>query len=335
MSCYPVNKATPQQLQFRKRILQSRDSTYQPYRDFQGHEIDRLHIEGLTWQEGNRMIDVTIEPKVGGGRSGVEWQRHVRLTVYVPRCKAVALRGCLAGLDIRGLHSALIVTSDGSVDRDYEGTFSISELNGSLSVFNVPLDHVESVIGNVSIISTTELANTSTGFQDNQRTLNIPPARQLVCEKIEGDLTAWFSRVDLKLSGIVGRIDIKNEFGDTALRASAKLADQPHRIVSESGRIDVSMTPDNLRQLPFFAATNVGTVRARAARESLEDFNFNTWSQVCACRREWRGVRTRLKGDEPFSLPTFDRPDDILTGSERTNGVDIISKSGTIVVTVE
>lgn len=328
-------KATPQLLEFRKSIRRSRDATHLPYRDFQGHEFDSLHIEGLTAQEGNQMINVRIDSKGGNVRSGNEWQRHAGLTVYVPRCKAVALRGCLVGLDVRGVNAALVVTSDGSVDRDYEGTFEISELNGSLSVFNAPLDRLGSVTGNVSIVSTTELANTSTGFANDQRTLYTPPPRQLVCEKIDGDLTAWFSRVDLKLSGISGRIDVKNEFGDTALTAPAKFADQPHRIVSESGRIDVSMKLDNFRQLPFFAFTSVGTLRTPALRESLEDFNFNTWSELSSSRREWRGVRTQLKGKERFSLSTFTRPDAVLSGSERANGLDIMSKSGTIVVTVE
>lgn len=85
-------------------------------------------------------------------------------------------------------------------------------------------------------------------------------ARELTCRNIDGDVTAWFSRADLKLSDISGRIDVKNEFGDILLTATGSLSDKPHRLLSESGRVAVELTRRSLGQLPLQALTSCGTV---------------------------------------------------------------------------
>jgi hypothetical protein len=192
----------------RKALVQQIAGDYAIFHDFQGKSIDTLEIEGLTHQQGNRQIIVGINSPDGGGTLGSDWQRHAALTVYVPKCRAVALRGCLVGLDVTDLHAALILSRAGSQNRDYDGTFRIRGLDGDLTVDNAPLDLIESVRGNVTLVSTMEMANTGTQHAGGERTAYTPPPRVLTCRNIEGDFSAWFTRGDLKLSEISGRIDV-------------------------------------------------------------------------------------------------------------------------------
>jgi hypothetical protein len=321
---------------------------YGVYREFQGKAIDTLEIEGLTHEQGNRQIVVGIKVPGGGGTLGSDWQRHAALTVYAPRCKSVALRGCLAGLDVADLHASLVLTRAGSQNRDYNGTFRVRNLNGDLTADNVPLDLVDSVHGNVQIISTLELANTGVQHEGGQRTAYTPPPRVLVCRNIDGDFSAWFTRGDLKLTDISGRIDVRNEFGDTTLVAAAPIAAKSHRLLSESGRIEVQLTRDATGDLPIQALTNCGTVRTNAHQDFLEDTSFSTGATAekvgrDSRGRDWRGVKSARKashGPESFSVGPesffagMERLDAVLTGDDRTSGLDLISRGGTVIVTV-
>ena len=112
---------------------------------------------------------------------GSDWQRRASLTVYVPAaCRAVAVRGCQGSLDVHGVSAPLLLTSDGSHDRDYEGTFVVRNLAGPLTAVNVPLDLVDGVRGDVTLTCTTELVNTGTlhDAARGNRTLYTPPPRR-------------------------------------------------------------------------------------------------------------------------------------------------------------
>ena len=320
----------------RGRLLLEIAGNYAPYRAFQGREFDHLEIQGLTHDQGNRQVTVRVNSDGGGGNLGSDWQRHASLTVFVPRCRAVALRGCLVNLNVTDLNADLVVTSDGSTDRDYDGRFAIHGLHGSLTVKNAPLDVVDSITGNVTIVQTAdELTNTGTQHEDNWRTLYIPPPRELVCHEIDGDFSAWFTRVDLKLTGIAGRIDVRNEFGETSLTVQKPLADKPHRLLSDSGRIELSLPGNQLQRLPVLALTNCGKARCNAARDVLEEINFTTSSAGDRSRRGWRGFTTANRGDGMRLLTLVNRLDDILSGSDRASGLDLVSRGGTVVVSIE
>jgi hypothetical protein len=326
-------KLTPQQRDARGRLLREIADGYAPYRDFQGREFDLLEIEGLTDEQGNRQVTVGVSSAGGDANLGSEWQRHASVTVYVPRCRTVALRGCLVNLAVDGLNAALVVTGDGSRDRDYDGKFSIRELHGTLTVHNAPLDLIESVSGDVTIVATTELANTGTQHENDQRTSYTPPPRQLVCNQIDGNFTGWFSRVDLQLSRIGGRIDVRNEFGDTTVASPGD--EQPHRLLSEVGRVEIVVPRDLVQRLPVSALTNCGTVRTNAPRDLLDDTNFTTSGAGDGARREWRGFQSANRRDPAHLRGAVNRLHAVLTGAERTNGLDLVSRSGTVVVTIE
>jgi hypothetical protein len=320
----------------RQAIVHQIASAYDIYRHFQGKAIDTLEIEGLTHEQGNRQIVVGIKSPGGGGTLGSDWQRHAALTIYVPGCKAVALRGCLAGLDVVDLHASLILSRAGSQNRDYDAAFRIRSLDGDLTVDNAPLDLVDSVHGNVTIVSTMELANTGTHHEGGRRTAYTPPPRVLACRNIDGDFSAWFTRGDLKLNDISGRIDVRNEFGDTEFAAMTSLAAKSHRFLSESGRVEVQLTRAAIGELPLLALTNCGTVRTNARQDFLQDTSFSTGATAEKAGRDWRGVKSVRQpsgGPESFFVGV-ERLDAVLSGTDRASGLDLISRGGTVVVTV-
>jgi hypothetical protein len=241
----------------------------------------------------------------------------------------------LVGLDVDGLKTPLTITDSGSLDRDYDGAFRIKNLEGTLTLFNVPLDRVEQAHGNVKIMATVEYANTGTHYENDQRTTIIPPPRECVVNGIEGNLTAWFSRVNLKIGAVSGTIDVKNEVGDTRFAPSAPLADRAHRLISTSGNVDVKLKRSQIDKLPIMALTSEGTVKTNATREELDETNFTTGNAADGSRRDWRGVKTPRKGDVGSILDQFDRPAAVLRGAERSPGLDIITQSGTIDLTIE
>jgi hypothetical protein len=330
-------KMTEQGRKSRQAFVQQIADSFALYRDFQGKDIDILEIEGLTHEQGNRQILVGIKSPDGGATLGSDWQRHAALTVYVPKCRAVVLRGCLAGLDVTDLNASLILSRAGSQNRDYEGTFRIRSLVGNLTVENAPLDLIDSVDGNVKIVSTMELANTGTHHEGGLRTAYTPPPRVLTCRNIGGDFSAWFTRGDLKLSGISGQIDIQNEFGDSTLVADGQLADKAHRLLSQSGRVEVQLTSAALAQIPLLALTNCSMVRTNARQDVLESTSFSTSSISGLGSRDWHGVKSVRKPEQgPASFfAGVERLNAILTGGDRSSGLDLISRGGTVVVTVD
>jgi hypothetical protein len=328
----PLNAS---QLAARKQLVAEIESGNAHYRAFQGKEVDVVGIEGLSGQHGNRQITVDIRSKGGGGAMGSDWRRQAMLTVYVPRSNGVLLRGCLVGLDVDGLKAPLYVTDSDSLDRDYDGTFRIKDLDGPLTLFNVPLDRLEKVHGDVKIMATVEYANTGTHYENDQRTTILPPPRECVVDDVEGNLTAWFSRVNLRIGAVSGTIDVKNEVGDTRFAPIAPLADRAHRLVSASGNIDARLGRGQLDKLPIMALTTEGTVKTNAKPEELEETNFTTGNPVDGSRRDWRGLKTPRKGGAGSPLEQFERPAAVLRGAERSPGLDIITQSGTIDLTVE
>ncbi|MBS0264626.1 MAG: hypothetical protein JSS02_22015 [Planctomycetes bacterium] len=314
----------------RARLVAEISDSRRPYRAFQGREFDLLEVSGLAPQQGNRYVSVRVDSEGGDGHFGSDLVRHATLTVYVPPCTAVALRGCRGQVDVSSLRGALILTSDGSQTIDYNGRFSIRDLHGDLTADNVPLDEIDTVVGHVTISSTTEQANTGTRHADNLRTSYTPAARVLTCENIKGDLTAWFGRVDLKLAGVGGQIDVRNEFGDTTLTLTQPLAPRAHRLVSESGRVEISLPAELLAGVPLSAFTNCGTARTNIGQDQFSDMTLTTSSVGDRSRRNWRGFLTKGEPDPLRFLKVIERLDATLSGADRSPGLDAISRAGTV-----
>jgi len=158
----------------------------------------------------------------------------------------------------------------------------------------------------------------------------------LFCGSIRGDLTAHFNRSDLHLARIAGKIDVHNEFGDTTFDAKAQLSDNPHRLISESGRIEVTVSRPALGQLPLQAWTHCGSVRAINANSSqFEEANISGQSDD-GTTRGWRGMKTPSPAAGGLDIfNRLNRIQDTLAGRNRAPGLDLISRCGPVVVTLE
>ena len=339
----------------RKKFDEEYLASYSLFRPMQGKEIDVLEIDGLTYEQGNPYIGLEVESPGGQNYHGGNWRRHASLTVYVPhtpRCQLVGVQGGRGGLDVQSLRSSLILRGDG--DRDYEGQFRIVGLHGSLTADDVPIQVLENVVGDVSITLTGYGENSGVHHVSNMRTCYTVPPGKYLYKKITGDVRAWFCRADLLLEEIAGTIDVRNEFGDTLLMANKPLAvprglgdpksasgskqlsvpvlAKAHRVVSESGHIEVYVTEDPVAPLPIplLALTECGSVRVIGGRKALESTSFTLASgDQWGTRRHWRGFMSKGKGDfSPFA--PFERPAEVLLGKDRSPGLDLISRAGSI-----
>ena len=316
-----------QQLAAHRSFVESIHAGYAPFRTFQGKDVDTLTVEGLTYQQGNRQITVDIRSDDGQSQ-GSEWRRHVSLTVFVPKCQGVLLRGCLKGVAVEGIQAPLTLTDAGSLDRDYDSQVSIKNV-GPVAIYNVPLGQLEHVHGDVKIVATVEYANAGTTHESGERTFYIPVPRDCKIVDVEGNLSAWFSRVNLTLARINGLIDVRNEAGSTKLIINKQLGRLSHRVLSDSGRIEVRAKTTAIADLPVMAVTDDGTVKTNTDQSTYDAASFTTGNSADGSRRNWRGVRSHVNVHGP-DLMYFERPARVLKSIETSPGLTLISRSGVV-----
>ncbi len=315
----------------RKSLVDEISGNYAIYRDFQGKEIDSIRIKGTEYDQ-NRSILFRTTSDDGTGTLGSTRQRHVKLTVFLPACKSVALRGCLVGLHVQGLKTALAVTNADSRDRDYDGRFEIANHVGPVRVEHVPIQKIDHVQGDVRLLLTEEFSNTGTTNQGNWRLMFAPAPNELDCTNIIGGLSAWCGRMNLKLAGISGPIDVRNEFGDTVLTVDPSTTIAAHRVVSEAGRIDAIVPLGLVDRLPLFAATSHGKVETNADDKVLAERLFGTSGRKPGDFRNWRAFASKSLAGSQFE--NFGRVALALAGESRPPGLDLISRDGTVAVKV-
>jgi hypothetical protein len=323
-------KLTPKQLKMRHGWMEKAFATQGYFRPFQSQAIDLLELEGLTYQQGNRQVSYAVMSRGGDGRGGTMWQRHAALTIYVPSCKAIGVRGGLDGLEVDGVKAPLTVRGDG--DRDYDSHSYVKEHDGSLTIENIPLETIDGVQGNVSITVSADLGNSGTRHWDGQRAQYVELPASYNYRKIDGDFTALLLNVRLQLSEVSGRVDVTNEFGDTQFVVRTPLAAADHRVVSESGNITLQLAKDALENAPLIAVSECGTVRIAAGAPPLVDGNISySPGSGLVLRRTYRGFAT--EGDAKSPSPRFDRfqrIESVFTREGQTPGLDVISRSGTV-----
>lgn len=334
----------PEAIEWRRKFHGEILAHHAIYRDFQAKEVDTLEVEGLTYDQGNRQLSLEVNSKDGNGSYRSVWRRHAELTVYVPTCKAVAIRGGLEKLEIENIDSSLVITADDSHDRDYHSESHIRGVAGSLAARNVPLHTIENVSGDVSLTCTVDLANSGTtqdgGSDPGQdlRTFHFYQAVPCFVKNVGGNFQAWLCRVDLEAQDIAGKIDVRNEFGDTRLKMTKPLAKEAHRIVSEAGRIELNFSAANLGELPLWAVTQCGNVRANSPRELLDSFNYTQGMSSEGVSRNWSGLRRTKKPDAKFDPSEFmdsvERADKAVHRLTRSPGLDLVSRGGSVVVNI-
>ncbi|MEX1026945.1 MAG: hypothetical protein WD049_02900 [Candidatus Paceibacterota bacterium] len=321
---------TEEQMARRKQFVDEIHHSYGEYRAFQGRKANTIQLTGLTHQEGNKNLTMRINSPGGGGTVSSQWQRHAAMTVYVPECKSLAVRGCLAGLDVQDIECDLVLTTDGSKDRDYEGSFTVRRIKGNVTIDQVPVRVLSDVTGDVRFTATDEFVNSGTHHENNMRIHSSYSTHLTQIDHVSGDLQATFLRTDLKLSEIEGTLDIVNSYGPCHLAANTADTERAHRIVSQSGTIHVQGPASVLEKTPIYAYTECGRLRTNISREILDDVSFSTGRP----RRGWNGFVT--PSENRFHFGAFERPAAALEDRERAPGLDLISHAGTVsILTIE
>ena len=260
------------------------------FKEYLDREFSYIKIVGLAHQEGNRQITVDVKNEQGGGEMSSQWRRHARLVVYAPRCGHIGVRGGLAGFRITRVNAPVTVAGEG--DRDYEASYEVSKLTGSLSAANIAINRLDGVKGDVSIVATAYAGNTSTVHDDRGITMEPGPMPSADYQNIDGNLRVRFVRTDLTIGRVSGRIDVENDFGKTTWLANAPLGKHDHRIVSQDGPIEVRIGKSARGDLPLALYSECGIVHlAPGMKEGLEDSSFSS-SFGDDVYRSWHGFVT-------------------------------------------
>lgn len=310
--------------------------------EFLSREFTYLTVKGLDHEGGNRQIEVSVRSEGGEGFVSSQWRRHAVLTLLVPRCERVGIRGALGGLKVHGLSAGLSVLGQGN--RDYNAVYEVANLGGSLVADNLPVHRIEGVKGGVTVTATAYAENKGTEHGPDGVTARGYDPKESVYRNIDGDLQARFCRANLTIGDVGGRIDVENDFGDTAWESRRELAQEAdHRIVSQSGAVVLRFGPAALGKLKAELHTECGSLRRGADVERtlngwFDESNFQT-AEGDPVRRSWSGwtLRPGARPERPErnweeAMSRYRRVADALYGRPRGPGVDVISRAGTVAV---
>jgi RNA polymerase sigma-70 factor (ECF subfamily) len=267
------------------------------------------------------------------GRFGSARQRYGELTVYVPACTSICVRGARRGLDVKNVSAELTIVDEDSTDSDARGRFEVDGLQGDLVCRNFPLRTVANIACHVAIEATTEWGIGGTNYRHDQRQLYSGRPFVVNIRNVIGGVDLRYGRVDLNLDSIDGTINVENEYGNTTLVSEVPLLDGPHRIVSQTGRIDVTLNEAAWSSVPVVAVTYHGDVRTNVDRNLFDSFHLEGPDKLDQVRRTWQGFRAVGENEGPLAV--FDlqgRFQSIIKNQERPTGLDILSRSGSITV---
>jgi hypothetical protein len=311
--------------------------------EFLGRQFPYITVNGLIHEEGNRQIEVNVRSERGDGFSSSQWRRHATLTLFVPKCQRIGIRGALGQLKVQDLDAGLSVLGQGN--RDYESVYEVANLGGSLVVDNVPIQRIESVKGNVSVSATAYTENRGTGHGPSGAVFSANAPRDSFFGNIDGDLRVRFCRANLTIGDVRGRIDVENEFGNTLWQTDRELAQKAdHRVLSQSGAITVRFGSKAAGKLMVDLFTECGSLRRESGIEKVQNVWFEETSfqtaqgdqkrraWTCWTRRPGPEDRSRRNWEETFAHTR--RAADALAGRLRSPGVDVISRAGLISVTL-
>ncbi len=310
------------------------EKTHAVHRDYVDKEIDQLTVEGLDYGS-NKVIMASVMSEGGDGQYGSMRQRYGELTVYVPKCASVCIRGARRGLLVEKLQAALTILDEDSTDSDARGQFAVRGLTGNLLSLNFPLQSVADVTGHVTVTATQEFGfeRGGTSHADNIRQITTAKPIAVQIHNVTDGLDAQFGRVQLDLADIQGTVNVSNDFGDTRLVASKPFSAVAHRLVTQSGRIEVELSPAAWKSLPVLAITNHGGLRTNLSREEFDDFRLEGTDEHDGTRRTWPGLRTVVKDEDRFAVfAVLGRMRQVIENTERSAGLDLFSRSGSVEV---
>lgn len=308
----------------RARLVAEIHGSYSMYKPFQGELINTLLIDGLTFQKGNRMIEGNTKSPGGAATSGGYWKRAAKVTVLVPPCKQVAVRGCQVSIYINEVKTNLVLTNHGSRDRDYNGTFVVDDVEGDVVVHQAPIRSLTNIRGTLTVTQNDEFCDRSTMHSDGYRTIVPAATAKTTFRAISGDVNARILRTDLELREIGGTVDVQNDYGDTKWFIENKLKEAPHRLMSHSGAVEFITAKASLAGIPVYAFSQAGVARTTFTRQQFEDRSFSTGG------RGWYGFNTAGATADLFQA--FTRHRLAVENVDRADGIDLISHAGDVTV---
>ena len=308
----------------RARIVAEIHNSYSIYKDFQGKEVNTIRITGLTAQEGNRMIEGRTRSAGGGATVGGYWKRFARLTVFVPKCQHLAIRGCQETILVNDLHADLLLTNHDSHDRDYGGSFVIDNIDGNIVIHQAPIRSVTNVRGNIDVVQTDEFCNRTTMNRGRYRTMQSAPMATTVFRGIVGDLTCRILRTNLELRDIDGTVDVQNDYGDTRWFVEQAVTEAAHRVLSHSGVIEFITADADTAGIPVYAYTQAGIAKTGFDQHQFDERAFSTDG------RGWYGFNTSGAAKDLFLA--LRRQALALENGPRESGIDLISDAGSVIV---
>jgi hypothetical protein len=324
-------KFTDSQRANRRKLLDEIQQSRAIHRDYVAKEIDLLTVAGLEY-ENNKCITLGATFEGGEEQRSVR-QRYAELTVYVPPCAGVCVRGARRALVVENLAASLTIVDEDSTDSDQRGRFEVHGLKGNLVSRDFPLQTVTNVTGHVTIEATQEFGVEGAGMSYFDNLRDLTPARPIAVQvhQVSGGVDLRFGRVRLDLQDIQGKLNVSNEFGDTRLLATERFAATAHRIISQSGRIDIELSADAWSSIPVVAVTNHGGLRTNIPREEFDDFHLEGQDKHDGSRRSWMGFRTVVKDEDRFAVfRLLERFPLALEDAERPAGLDLLSRNGSI-----
>ena len=300
------------------------DAWIKPFLD---RDFTYISVRGMSGEEGNGSIVLRINGD-HGQESYNSRRRAVKLTVFVPKsCVRVGVQGGLNGFKVRGVFGTLAVRGR-SEDRDYEAVNEVSNLKGSFEAEDLPIHRIESVAGDVTITRTVFDENISTIHDQNGVSSPVPKPRPLSVADVGGNIRGRFSRGDVTLERINGRVDVENEFGRTVWVVSTPPAKRDHRIVSQAGTIEFRLSPKVLGDLDMNLATECGALSLDPESSSLfESFHITLTDGDRRC--SFHGFARRNDGRRD-SFALLERVPAALHGRKRDPGIDLISRGGLV-----
>lgn len=327
---------SPEDIAQRTRFLEHIRQSYMVHRSYAGKSIDQLTVSGMDYQS-NPILVTKVKSEGGEGEWGSARQRYAELTVYVPNCQTVVVRGAKRGLTVKNLSANLIVVDEDSTDSNPRAPFSIDGLKGNLDCRHFPLKVVRDIQGDVSIESYLEFGVEGGGTKhwSDFRELTPPKPLSLTISNVTGSLKLNLGKVDLSLSNIAGKINCENLYGNTSLKVSQPLVAEPQRVVQQSGTISVELSRSAWESISIIAASNFGSVKTNLKGEQFADFMMQGVSPAFAQRRNWNGFRKVEATEDPLQfMQLLERFPAILDDQPRSAGLDLFSSSGNVSVIV-
>jgi hypothetical protein len=322
---------TQEQRENRTSLVEEIATYWERYSEFQGKPINVLQLKGVSGQEGNEHIVISVKSKGGTGSMGSHWRRHAEMTIFLPKDVHVAVLGCQTSVDVRNLTGSILLTADQSHDRDYDGSFSVDGVTGDVTVHDAPIRSIRHVGGSVMINAVGEMRNGGTHHSGGMRSRYVDRSTRTTIQDVSGDLKAVYLDTNLHVERIGGSIDVVNRHGTTEVFVAEAPPTTSHRVLSDSGRIHIRGPSSVINNVQWYLLSQVGDVRVNVPRRVLKDVSFKSGEA-------WGGffpAPDPAASDPMAFYNRMQRPKQILANSERSAGFDVLSRSGRIVLEAE